>query len=226
MDLGGNKLNVDVNWTGGGTGIAAIGHASKKELNGSVEIKNAGAMSVDLKTSGLSAALFANRGGKIAIHNGGGKEEDKVLKLRASSKVKGSAAVIKTMNGNRNAVTKDNTQSEITIDGLVDVLADGKADANGYAANEAVSAVASTINIGGGKIIAKMEPGQRSVLMANSFPRTMGLSISMRKTGYMDRTKKAPTPMWSRTSISANGMWFWKAMLSPTAGWEPKARSM
>ena len=155
MDLGGNKLNVDVNWTGGGTGIAAIGHASKKELNGSVEIKNAGAMSVDLKTSGLSAALFANRGGKIAIHNGGGKEEDKVLKLRASSKVKGSAAVIKTMNGNRNAVTKDNTQSEITIDGLVDVLADGKADANGYAANEAVSAVASTINIGGGKIIAK-----------------------------------------------------------------------
>lgn len=39
MDLGGNKLNVDVNWTGGGTGIAAIGHASKKELNGSVEIK-------------------------------------------------------------------------------------------------------------------------------------------------------------------------------------------
>lgn len=155
MDLGGNKLNVDVNWTGGGTGIAAIGHASKKELNGSVEIKNAGAMSVDLKTSGLSAALFANRGGKIAIHNGGGKEEDKVLTLRASSKVKGSAAVIKTMNGNRNAVTKDNTQSEITIDGLVDVLADGKADANGYAANEAVSAVASTINIGGGKIIAK-----------------------------------------------------------------------
>jgi hypothetical protein len=155
MDLGGNKLNVDVNWTGGGTGIAAIGHASKKELNGSVEIKNAGAMSVDLKTRGLSAALFANRGGKITIHNGGGKEEDKVLKLRASSKSKGSAAVIKTMNGNRNAVTKDNTQSEITIDGLVDVLADGKADANGYASNEAVSAVASTINIGGGKIIAK-----------------------------------------------------------------------
>ena len=155
MDLGGNKLNVDVNWTGGGTGIAAIGHASKKELNGSVEIKNAGAMSVDQKTRGLSAALFANRGGKITIHNGGGKEEDKVLKLRASSKSKGSAAVIKTMNGNRNAVTKDNTQSEITIDGLVDVLADGKADANGYAANEAVSAVASTINIGGGKIIAK-----------------------------------------------------------------------
>ena len=155
MDLGGNKLNVDVNWTGGGTGIAAIGHASKKELNGSVEIKNAGAMSVDLKTEGLSAALFANRGGKLTIHNGGGKEEDKVLTLRASSKVKGSAAVVKTMNGNRNAVTKDNTQSEITIDGLVDVLADGKADANGYAANEAVSAVASTINIGGGKIIAK-----------------------------------------------------------------------
>ena len=155
MDLGGNKLNVDVNWTGGGTGIAAIGHASKKELNGSVEIKNAGAMSVDLKTGGLSAALFANRGGKITIHNGGGKEEYKVLKLRASSKSKGSAAVIKTMNGNRNAVTKDNTQSEITIDGLVDVLADGKADANGYASNEAVSAVASTINIGGGKIIAK-----------------------------------------------------------------------
>ena len=155
MDLGGNKLNVDVNWTGGGTGIAAIGHASKKELNGSVEIKNAGAMSVDLKTRGLSAALFANRGGKITIHNGGGKEEYKVLKLRASSKSKGSAAVIKTMNGNRNAVTKDNTQSEITIDGLVDVLADGKADANGYASNEAVSAVASTINIGGGKIIAK-----------------------------------------------------------------------
>ena len=155
MDLGGNKLHVDANWTGGGTGIAAIGHSSKKELNGSVEIKNAGAVSVDLKTKGLSAALFANRGGKIMIQNGGGKEEDKVLKLRASSTAKNSAAVIKTMNGNSKALTKDKTESEITIDGLVDVLADGKADDNGYAANEAVSAVASTINIGGGKIIAK-----------------------------------------------------------------------
>ena len=44
------------------------------------------------------------------------------------STAKNNAAVIKTMNGNRSALTQDGKQSEITIDGLVDVLADGKAD--------------------------------------------------------------------------------------------------
>ena len=58
------------------------------------------------------------------------------------------------MNGNIKAESGVNKHSEITIDGLVDVVADGKASADGYSSNEAVSAVASDINIGGGTIKA------------------------------------------------------------------------
>ncbi len=153
IDLNHNKLNLKLNYDMG-AGIAAVGHGAQIDRGGTVEINNAGAINVDLKTKGLSAALFANLGGKITIHNGGENAENTVLKARAMSTAKNNAAVIKTMNGNRSALTQDGKQSEITIDGLVDVLADGKADENGYAANEAVSAVASTINIGGGSIQA------------------------------------------------------------------------
>ena len=99
-------------------------------------------MNVTANGGGQTAALFANGGGQLTIHNGDGDLEKKVLTARASASYKNNGAVIKTMNG-KNGVT-----SKITIDGLVDVLADG------VNSNEAVSAVASTIDIGGGRIEA------------------------------------------------------------------------
>ena len=69
-----------------------------------------------------------------------------------NEKDKTQAVGIKSMNGATNAFTKNKTESEITIDGLVDVLVDAKLDKDGYSSNSAVSAVASTINIGGGSI--------------------------------------------------------------------------
>ena len=69
-----------------------------------------------------------------------------MLKVRANNvNTKTNVAVIKTMNGVPGA------ESNITIDGLVDVLAEGNKEKNS-GANEAVSAVASTIDIGGGTI--------------------------------------------------------------------------
>lgn len=65
--------------------------------------------------------------------------------MRANSAAPANAAVIKSMNG------VSGVMSAITVDGLVDILAD-KSNASG--ANEAISAVASKVEIGGGVIKA------------------------------------------------------------------------
>lgn len=137
MDMNGNKLTVDTTTDTHTTGIAAIG-------KGVVNIKNAGAMSVSATSTknGQTGALFVNAGGTINIHNTGA---DHVLTLRAKSTAPASAAVIKSMNG------VSGVMSAITVDGLVDVVAD-KSNASG--ANEAISAVASKVEIGGGVIKA------------------------------------------------------------------------
>lgn len=137
MDMNGNKLTVDTTTDTHTTGIAAIG-------KGVVNIKNAGAMSVSATSTkgGQTGALFVNAGGTINIHNAGA---DNVLTLRAKSTAPANAAVIKSMNG------VSGVMSAITVDGLVDILAE-KSNASG--ANEAISAVASKVEIGGGVIKA------------------------------------------------------------------------
>ena len=137
MDMNGNKLTVDTTTDTHTTGIAAIG-------KGVVNINNAGAMSVSAASTkgGQTGALFVNAGGTINIHNAGA---DNVLTLRAKSTAPANAAVIKSMNG------VSGVMSSITVDGLVDILAD-KSEASG--ANEAISAVASKVEIGGGVIKA------------------------------------------------------------------------
>lgn len=137
MDMNGNKLTVDTTTDTHTTGIAAIG-------KGVVNINNAGAMSVSATSTkgGQTGALFVNAGGTIQIHNAGA---DNVLTLRAKSTAPANAAVIKSMNG------VSGVMSAITVDGLVDVVAD-KSNASG--ANEAISAVASKVEIGGGVIKA------------------------------------------------------------------------
>ena len=137
MDMNGNKLTVDTTTDTHTTGIAAIG-------KGVVNIKNAGAMSVSATSTkgGQTGALFVNAGGTIQIHNVGA---DNVLTLRAKSTAPANAAVIKSMNG------VSGVMSSITVDGLVDILAE---KSGGSGANEAISAVASKVEIGGGVIKA------------------------------------------------------------------------
>lgn len=137
IEMNGNKLTVDTTTDTHTTGIAAVG-------KGVVNINNAGAMSVSATSTknGQTGALFVNAGGTINIHNAGA---DNVLTLRANSAAQENAAVIKSMNG------VSGVMSAITVDGLVDILAD-KSNASG--ANEAISAVASKVEIGGGVIKA------------------------------------------------------------------------
>ena len=137
IDMNGNKLTVDTKTDTHTTGIAAVG-------KGVVNINNAGAMAISATstTNGQTGALFVNAGGTINIHNAGA---DNVLTLRANSAAPANAAVIKSMNG------VSGVMSAITVDGLVDILAD-KSNASG--ANEAISAVASKVEIGGGVIKA------------------------------------------------------------------------
>ena len=137
IDMNGNKLTVDTTTDTHTTGIAAIG-------KGVVNIDHAGAMSVSATSTknGQTGALFVNAGGTINIHNAGA---DHVLTLRAKSTAPANAAVIKSMNG------VSGVMSAITVDGLVDILAE---KSGGSGANEAISAVASKVEIGGGVIKA------------------------------------------------------------------------
>ncbi len=137
MDMNGNKLTVGTTTDAYTTGIAAIG-------KGVVNINNAGAMSISATSTkvGYTGALFVNAGGTIHIHNAGA---DNVLTLRANSTSPELTAAITSMNCVGGAM------STITVDGLVDIVAD-KSNASG--ANEAISAVASKVEIGGGVIKA------------------------------------------------------------------------
>lgn len=137
MDMNGNKLTVETTTDTHTTGIAAIG-------KGVVNINHAGAMSVSATSTkgGQTGALFVNAGGTIKIHNAGA---DHVLTLRAKSTAPANAAVIKSMNG------VSGVMSSITVDGLVDILAEKSGDSG---ANEAISAVASKVEVGGGVIKA------------------------------------------------------------------------
>lgn len=148
-----NKLQISEDGSqgrNGTTGISAIGLGEDKpEKLGKVTIRDAGNMTITTRGSGVTAGLFANSSGEIYIDNAGkdANGNDYVLKIDSKSKAKASGVGIKTMNGAKGT-------SKITVTGLVDVVADGKADENGFAANEAISAVASTIDIGGGNIAA------------------------------------------------------------------------
>lgn len=138
LQMNGNNLTVNTTSDTHTTGITAIG-------KGVVDLEDAGKVSVSAESTGggKTAAIFVNGGGTVKVHNGTGDLDSKVLTLRAKGKNMANVAVIKAMNGIADA------QSSIAIDGLVDVLADGK---NG--SNEAVSIVASKADIGGGSIKA------------------------------------------------------------------------
>lgn len=138
LHMNGNNLTVNTTSDTHTTGITAIG-------KGIVDLEDAGKVSVSAESTGggQTAAIFVNGGGTVRVHNGTGDLDSKVLTLRAKGKNRYNVAVIKAMNG------AAGTQSSIAIDGLVDVLADGK---NG--SNEAVSIVASKADIGGGSIKA------------------------------------------------------------------------
>ncbi len=164
IDMGDNALTVIGNNDGHSTGIAAIN-------KGKVEITSTGDLSVYAESTngnkGQTAALFVNGGGQIFIHNG-----DNVLTLGGKTGNSTNGAVVKAMNG-----AKD-TRSYIKIDGLVDINA--KTD-NGVGMSEAVSAVASTIDIGGGKIFASkkgVNPGLNYGFAENCAIRAYGEFVS------------------------------------------------
>lgn len=164
IDMGNNALSVIGKNAGHSTGIAAIN-------KGKVEITSTGDLSVYAESTnenkGQTAALFVNGGGQILIHN-----DDNVLSLNGTTGNSTNGAVVKAMNG-----AKD-TRSYIKIDGLVDINA--KTD-NGVGMSEAVSAVASTIDIGGGKIFATkkgVNPGLNYGFAENCAIRAYGEFVS------------------------------------------------
>lgn len=171
MNLGEKSLTVNGYGSSHSTGIAAID-------KGVVNINSPGAMSVEAESTGggQTAALFVNSGGKIFVHNantsGSTTLEKQKLTMTGSTTNSTNGAVVKAMNG------VNGTRSYIKIDGLVDI----KADTNdGVGMSEAVSAVASTIDIGGGNIFATkkgVNPGLNYGFAENCAIRAYGEFVS------------------------------------------------
>ena len=171
MNLGEKSLTVNGYGSSHSTGIAAID-------KGVVNINRPGAMSVAAESTGggQTAALFVNSGGKIFVHNantsGSTTLEKQKLTLTGSTTNSTNGAVVKAMNG------VNGTRSYIKIDGLVDINAD---TTDGVGMSEAVSAVASTIDIGGGNIIATkkgVNPGLNYGFAENCAIRAYGEFVS------------------------------------------------
>lgn len=140
LDLNGKKLNINLVTDQDTAGIAAIAENSK------VEIDNAGPMSVYAESTKGSnvATLFVNGGGQLFIHNGGDDAESKILTLRGKTTNSTNGVVIKSKNGVSGA------RSWLKVDGLVDIEAD---TTDGVGMAEGLLAVASTVDVGGGRII-------------------------------------------------------------------------
>lgn len=140
LDLNGKKLNINLVTDQDTAGIAAIAANSK------VEIDNAGPMSVYAESTKGSnvATLFVNGGGQLFIHNGGDDAESKILTLRGKTTNSTNGVVIKSKNG------VSGERSWLKVDGLVDIEAD---TTDGVGMAEGLLAVASTIDVGGGRII-------------------------------------------------------------------------
>ncbi len=150
LNMNRNDLDISINMDSGSV-AGIVGAAMSTNDLGKVTIKDAGNINIVTRGVEMAAGIFVNAGGEVYIDNAGYDADGNpyVLNIDCKSIAYGSAVGIKSMNG-RNGVT-----SKITITGLVDVVADGEPDEDGYGANEAVSAVASTIEIGGGNIVAK-----------------------------------------------------------------------
>ncbi len=152
LDLQGNSLEINgINKDSHSTGITAIGEDAV------VEVKNIGELSVNVDGGGQTAALFVNGGGRIKIENDGGG----YLIVRGNAAQSINGALIKSMNG------KAGVRSWLTIDGLIDLSAN-IVDNEGI--GEGLSAVASTIEVGGGKIIMNDDgSGETNFGGGNSF---------------------------------------------------------
>ena len=140
VNLNNNDLVITNTTSGSGASISAIDR-------GVVEINNAGNVIINENGHGPTAGIFANSGGEVYIDNA---ETGGVVTIRTAAGgvnneagYKESGACIKTMNG----VT--DVRSKVVITGMVDLVADLNT-----CNNEALSAVASTIEVGGGNIQA------------------------------------------------------------------------
>ncbi len=140
IDLDGHSMNISTEASGIVTGIFAA-------YDGVVEVNHPGVMTVNARSTnnGWVSAIAANVGGQVYIHNGGDDQEEKVLVLRATTESGNSTngAVIKTKNG------LNGVRSYVKVDGLVDIDA---STMDGVGVCEGLSAVASTIEVGGGRI--------------------------------------------------------------------------
>ena len=136
IDLQGNDLNINSSQTGITAG-----------KNANIDIYNPGKITIDTNSNTMAAAFFVKTGGHIHVHNGGENGEpaswDNAVVVRTVSSSSGSGVGIKSM-------SDGNYDDWIKIDGLVDVQGDVT---SGRGMGEGLSAVASTIEVGGGKII-------------------------------------------------------------------------
>ena len=136
IDLQGNDLNINSSQTGITAG-----------KNANIDVYNPGKITIDTNSNNMAAAFFVKTGGQIHVHNGGENGEpaswDNAVVIRTVSSYSANGVGIKSM-------SDGNYDDWIKVDGLVDVQGDVT---SGRGMGEGLSAVASTIEVGGGKII-------------------------------------------------------------------------
>ena len=132
VNMNNNDLVMTNKANGSGAAITAIDE-------GIININNPGNIIINQLGQGLNAGIFANSGGEVYINNA---ETGGLVTIRTEASGANGAG-IKTMNG------VDGVHSKVVITGMADIVADLNTGNN-----EALSAVASIIEVGGGNIAA------------------------------------------------------------------------
>ncbi|MBR5487136.1 MAG: DUF3659 domain-containing protein, partial [Phascolarctobacterium sp.] len=132
VNMKNNDLVMTNKANGSGAAITAIDE-------GIININNPGNIIINQLGQGLNAGIFANSGGEVYINNA---ETGGLVTIRTEASGANGAG-IKTMNG------VDGVHSKVVITGMADIVADLNTGNN-----EALSAVASIIEVGGGNIAA------------------------------------------------------------------------
>ena len=151
-----NKNTLNVNHIAGNEMNASklVGLAAGQ--GSSLEINDAGNINITFaneKGNNHTGAL-AYGGGKLIIHNGGENQEQKIFSFNGLDEAKGKRGLY--------AETKKSDsgeESQIIIDGLVNIVAKDTSAYGGAAVSEsyAVQADSAQIDIGGGKFVGRLE---------------------------------------------------------------------
>ena len=117
-----------------------------------LEINNAGKINVSFESAaGYEYGILAQGGSKVIIHNGGDNQENRIFSFNGLDASKSKDGIFADTRK-----SDSGEETKIVIDGLVSIVSRNTPYGSGIVVSNAISADSAQIDIGGGKIIGRL----------------------------------------------------------------------